>query len=36
MEIDVPPPAVSVPPLLSSAERNILLEEKHLKLRNKT
>jgi hypothetical protein len=35
MEIDVPPPAVGVPPLSSSAKRNILLEEKHLKLRNK-
>ena len=37
MQIDVPSPAV-VAPLsgLSSAEKNILLEEKHLRLWNKT
>ena len=36
MQIDVPSPAVGVPSGSSSAEKNILLEEKHLKLRNKT
>ena len=35
MQIDVPSPAAGAPPRSSSAERNILLEEKHLKLRNK-
>ena len=36
MQIDVPSPAVRVPPQSSLAEMNILLEEKHLKLQNKT
>ena len=36
MQIDVPSPAVEASPQSSSAERNILLEEKHLKLQNKT
>ena len=36
MQIDDPSPAVEVPPRSSSAERNILLEEKHLKFWNKT
>ena len=36
MQIDVPPPVVGAPPQSSAAERNILLGEKHLKLRNKT
>ena len=35
MQIDVPSPAVGAPPQSSSAEKNILLEEKHLKLWNK-
>ena len=35
MQIDVPSPAVRAPSGSSSAEKNILLEEKHLKLRNK-
>ena len=36
MQIDVPSLVVGAPPRSSSAKRNILLEEKHLKLRNKT
>ena len=36
MQIDVPSPAVGAPSGSSSAEKNILLEEKHLKLHNKT
>jgi len=36
MQIDIPSPAVGAPPQSSSAERNILLEEKHLKFQNKT
>ena len=36
MQIDIPSPAVGAPPQSSSAERNILLEEKHLKFWNKT
>ena len=34
MQIDVPSLVVGAPPRSSSAKRNILLEEKHLKLRN--
>jgi len=36
MQINVPSSAVGEPSGSSSAEKNILLEEKHLKLRNKT
>jgi len=35
MQINIPPPAVIAPPQSTSAERNMLLEEKHLKLQNK-
>ena len=35
MQINVPSPAVGVSSGSSSAEKKILLEEKHLKLRNK-
>jgi len=35
MQIDVPSPTVGASPQSSSAKRNILLEEKHLKLWNK-
>jgi hypothetical protein len=35
MQINVPSPAVRAPSGSSSTEKNILLEEKHLKLRNK-
>ena len=35
MQIDIPSPAIGVPPQPFSAEKNILLEEKHLKLWNK-
>ena len=35
MQIDVPALAVGTPPQSSSAKRNILLEEKYFKLRNK-
>jgi len=34
MQIDVPSPAIEAPP--QSSEKNILLEEKHLKFQNKT
>ena len=33
MQIDVPSPAIEAPP--QSSEKNILLEEKHLKFQNK-
>ena len=36
MQIDVPSPAIGVPPQSSLAEKNILLGEKHLKIWNKT
>ena len=36
MQIDVPSPTVRAPSGSSSVEKNILLEEKHLKLQNKT
>ena len=36
MQIDTPSPAVGAPSGSSSAEKNILLEEKHLKLLDKT
>jgi hypothetical protein len=36
MQIDVPSPADGAPPQSSLAEKDILLEEKHLKFRNKT
>ena len=36
MQIDVPSPAVKASSVSSSAEKNILLEEKRLKLRDKT
>ena len=36
MQIDTPSPAVGAPSRSSSAEKNILLEEKHLKLQDKT
>ena len=36
MHIDVPSPAVEAPSQSSSAKKNILLEEKHLKFQNKT
>ena len=36
MHVDVPSFAVGAPFGSSSAEKNIILEEKHLKLRNKT
>ena len=35
MQIDTPSPAVRAPSGSSSAEKSILLEEKHLKLQNK-
>ena len=35
MQIDTPSPAVGAPSGSSFAEKNILLEEKHLKFRNK-
>jgi len=35
MKINIPTPAVIAPPQSSSAKRNILLEEKYFKLRNK-
>ena len=31
MQIDIPPPVVGAPPQSSIVERNIMLEEKHLK-----
>ena len=36
MQIDTPSPIVGAPSETSSAEKNILLEEKHLKLQDKT
>ena len=36
MQIDVPSPAIGAPSGSSSTEKNILLEEKHLKLWNNT
>jgi len=36
MQIDVPSPTIGASSGSSSAEKNILLEEKHLKLRDKT
>ena len=36
MQIDTPSPTARAPFGSSSAEKNILLEEKHLKLRDKT
>jgi hypothetical protein len=35
LQIDVPSPAGKAPPQSSLAEKNILLEEKHLKFSNK-